>query len=130
LPVFRGVNSTVTGWFKGSGRLMFNVGIITSVAHVASLVRTNVIRAGAPDRTGTRAGWNPCSETVTRGGICDETGRCGAARRRDCRRPQPKPLALGTHVGDHVARLYGVPEMGLAGAPAPTPSQCPSEPPP
>lgn len=55
-PVFCGVNSMSTGWFSGSGRLMFSDGNTTSVPQVLSLVRTKVIRAGTPSRSLSRAG--------------------------------------------------------------------------
>jgi hypothetical protein len=46
-PDWAGVNSITTGSFSGSARLMFNDGNTTSVPHVLSVVRTNVMCAGA-----------------------------------------------------------------------------------
>ena len=44
---------------------MFNDGNTTSVPHVLSVVRTNVMRAGVPARNVTFAGSYPCSLTTT-----------------------------------------------------------------
>ena len=41
--------------------LMFNDGNTTSVPHVLSVVRTNLMRAGVPARNVTFAGSQPCS---------------------------------------------------------------------
>ena len=51
-PAFVGVNSMVTGSFSGSARSIFNDGNSTSVPQVCSVVRTKVIRAGVPARSG------------------------------------------------------------------------------
>jgi hypothetical protein len=55
------VNSICTGSLGGSARLIFRDGNTTSVAHVLSVVRMNVRRAGVPARSETLAGSNPCS---------------------------------------------------------------------
>ena len=64
-PVSAGVNSISTGSFNGSARVMFKAGNTTSVPHVLSVVRTNVIRAGVPARSVNFAGSYPCSLTIT-----------------------------------------------------------------
>ncbi len=43
-PDLAGVNSITTDSFNGSARLMFTDGNTTSVPHVLSVVRTNVMR--------------------------------------------------------------------------------------
>ena len=55
-PDLAGVNSITTGSFNGSARLMVKDGKTTSVPHVLSVVRKNVIRAGVPARNVTFAG--------------------------------------------------------------------------
>ena len=44
-PALAGVNSIATGSFSGNALLMFKEGNTTSVPHVLSVVRTNVMRA-------------------------------------------------------------------------------------
>src|SRR3989442_12731687 len=65
-PAWSGVNSIVAGWLSGSSRLTFNDANTTAVAHVLSLVLTNVMRAGTPARNTRRSGLKLASVTVTR----------------------------------------------------------------
>jgi hypothetical protein len=62
-PVLAGVKSIATGSLSGSARLMFRDENTTSVAHVLSVVRTKVRRAGKPARRLTLSGSNPFSVT-------------------------------------------------------------------
>jgi hypothetical protein len=64
-PDLAGVNSITTGSFSGSARLMFREGNTTSVPHVLSVVRTNLMRAGIPARSVTFTGSYPYSLTTT-----------------------------------------------------------------
>src|SRR5262245_15158030 len=55
-PLDWGVNSMTTGSLSGNVRRMSNEGNTTSLPHVLSVVRTNVIRAGVPVRSATLLG--------------------------------------------------------------------------
>ena len=79
---------------------MFKDGNTTSVPHVLSVVRTNVMRAGVPARSVTFAGSYPCSLTITFAVWADSPLRPsldagGVALLWICRWPEAKTLALG-----------------------------------
>src|SRR5689334_18968620 len=76
LPVLEGVNSTVTGWFKGRSFLILYSGMITEVPQVSFVSRTKVSLAGTLTLNFKLPGSKPFFVIMTLA-VCGST--CGCA---------------------------------------------------